>query len=51
MDYTLQFEQVDDGIFVMDTRVPISEANDVLGAVLSDRESHTVGGLGTVRLR
>jgi CBS domain containing-hemolysin-like protein len=46
-----QFEQVDDGIYVMDARVPISEANDVLGAALSDRESHTVGGLVTVRLR
>jgi len=46
-----QFEQVDDSIYVMDARVPISEANDVLGAALSDRESHTVGGLVTVRLR
>ena len=46
-----QFEQVDDGIFVMGTRVPISEANDVLGAALSDRENNTVGGLVTVRLR
>ena len=46
-----QFEALADGIYVMDSRVPISEANDVLGASFPDRESHTVGGLVTARLR
>ncbi len=46
-----QFEALADGIYVMDSRVRISEANDVLGASFSDRESHTVGGLVTARLR
>ncbi|MDP7357208.1 MAG: transporter associated domain-containing protein, partial [Pseudomonadales bacterium] len=46
-----QFEALADGIYVMDSRVRISEANDVLGASFPDRESHTVGGLVTARLR
>ena len=33
----------------MDSRVPVSEANELLG--LSDREVHTVGGLVTASLR
>ena len=35
----------------MDARMPISEASEVLGVPLSDREAHTVGGLVTARLR
>ena len=35
----------------MDARIPISEAAEVLGAQLSDRDAHTVGGLVTARLR
>ncbi len=46
-----QFEEVESNIYVMDARVPISEANEILGASFSDREAHTVGGLVTARLR
>jgi len=35
----------------MDARIPISEAAEVLGVHLSDRDAHTVGGLVTARLR
>ena len=38
-------------MYVMDSRVPISEANEVLGVNFSDREAHTIGGLVTARLR
>ena len=46
-----QFEEIESGVFLMDARVPISEASEVLGVHLSDREAHTVGGLVTARLR
>ncbi len=46
-----QLEEVEKDVYVMDARVPISEASEVLGAHLSDREAHTVGGLVTARLR
>jgi putative hemolysin len=35
----------------MDARLPISEANDVLGLSLPTNEFHTVGGLIMARLR
>jgi len=46
-----QLEEIDTDVYVMDARVPISEAGEVLGVHLSDREAHTVGGLVTARLR
>ena len=46
-----QLEEVSPGVYLMDSRVPISVANEVLGLSLSDREAHTVGGLVTARLR
>jgi CBS domain containing-hemolysin-like protein len=46
-----QLEEVEDDVYVMDSRVSISEANEVLGVHFSDREAHTVGGLVTARLR
>ena len=46
-----RLEEVSPGVYLMDSRVPISEANEVLGLSLSDREAHTVGGLVTARLR
>jgi CBS domain containing-hemolysin-like protein len=46
-----QLEEVESDVYVMDARVPISEANEVLGVSFSDREAHTVGGLVTARLR
>ena len=44
-----QLEEISPGVYLMDSRVPVSEANEVLG--LSDREVHTVGGLMTASLR
>ena len=46
-----QLEEIESGVFLMDARVPISEASEGLGVPLSDREAHTVGGLVTARLR
>ena len=46
-----QLEEIDTDVYVMDARVPISEAGEVLGVHLSDREAHTIGGLVTARLR
>jgi putative hemolysin len=46
-----QLEEIGEGTYMMDARVPISEANEVLEASFSDRESHTIGGLVTARLR
>jgi putative hemolysin len=44
-------EEIEDDVYLVDARVPISEANEVLGANFSDREAHTIGGLVTSRLR
>ncbi len=44
-------ESLDDEAFLMDSRMPISEANDVLDINLPATEFHTVGGLVTARLR
>ncbi len=46
-----QLEEVESDVYVMDARIPISEAVEVLGVHLSDRDAHTVGGLVTARLR
>ena len=46
-----QLEELEPDVYVMDARVPISEAAEVLGVHLSDRDAHTVGGLVTARLR
>ena len=45
------FEKLEDDVFLMDARLPISEANDVLGTNLPISEAHTVGGLVLARLR
>jgi putative hemolysin len=45
------FEMVDDGIYLMDSRLPISEANEALGVEIPAKESHTIGGLVMARLR
>ena len=45
------FELVGDDVYVMDSRLPISEANEVLGINLPTAEFHTVGGLVLARLR
>ncbi len=46
-----QLEELDSGAYVLDARIPISEASERLGVHLSDKEAHTVGGLVTARLR
>jgi len=45
------FEMVDEEIYLMDSRLPISEANEALGVELPAKESHTIGGLVMARLR
>tara|TARA_Y100001960_G_scaffold328901_1_gene418837 strand:- start:4045 stop:5304 length:1260 start_codon:yes stop_codon:yes gene_type:complete len=46
-----QLEEIEPDVYIMDARIPISEASEVLGVHLSDRDAHTVGGLVTARLR
>ncbi len=46
-----QLEEIEPDVYIMDARIPISEAAEVLGVHLSDRDAHTVGGLVTSRLR
>ena len=46
-----QLEEIEPNVYVIDARVPISEANEVLGASFSDRIVHTMGGLVTDKLR
>ena len=45
------FEELDEETYIIDARLPISEANDVLFADLPVAESHTIGGLVMARLR
>jgi CBS domain containing-hemolysin-like protein len=45
------FEQLEMGVYLMDSRLPISEANEALGVVLPAKESHSIGGLVMARLR
>jgi len=46
-----QLEEIEPDVYLMDARVPISEAAEVLGVYFSDRDAHTVGGFVTARLR
>jgi len=45
------FEVLDEETYIIDARLPISEANDVLFANLPAAETHTIGGLVMARLR
>ena len=45
------FEMLDEETYLMDARLPISEAHEVLGTSLPAVESHTLGGLVMARLR
>jgi putative hemolysin len=45
------YEQVGDGLYVFDSRVPISELNALLGINLPATEFHTAGGFVEARLR
>ncbi|MEA3410112.1 MAG: hemolysin family protein [Pseudomonadota bacterium] len=46
-----EVEVVGEDTYIMDARLPISEASEVLGATLPIGESHTIGGLVMSRLR
>jgi len=46
-----QIEEVEPDVYVMDARVSISDAAEVIGVHLSDPDAHTVGGFITARLR
>nr|VFK36567.1 MAG: Hemolysin, contains CBS domains [Candidatus Kentron sp. SD]VFK39636.1 MAG: Hemolysin, contains CBS domains [Candidatus Kentron sp. SD]VFK78056.1 MAG: Hemolysin, contains CBS domains [Candidatus Kentron sp. SD] len=45
------FEIIDEDVYSMDSRLPISEVNQILRIDLPSRESHTIGGFVMVRLR
>ncbi len=45
------YEMLDEEVYLMDSRLPISEVNEVLGLALPATESHTLGGLVMARLR
>jgi putative hemolysin len=45
------FEALDEETYIVDARLPISEANDILFANLPAAESHTMGGMVMARLR
>ncbi|MGE0821227.1 MAG: hemolysin family protein [Candidatus Binatia bacterium] len=44
-------ETVDDDVYVMDARLPISEASELFGVTFPVKEVHTIGGLVMARLR
>jgi CBS domain containing-hemolysin-like protein len=44
-------EKLDEDAYWVDSRLPISEANEILSAYLPTSESHTIGGLVMARLR
>ena len=46
-----RFERLDEEVYLMDSRFPISEANELLRTSLPATESHTIGGLVMARLR
>ena len=45
------YEMLDEEVYLMDSRLPISEVNDALEINLPLNESHTIGGLVMNRLR
>jgi len=45
------YEMLDEEVYLMDSRLPISEVNQSLGLDLPSKEAHTVGGLVMARLR
>ena len=44
-------EELEENVFMMDGRVPITEASDLLGVTLPSFEAHTVGGMVISHLR
>ncbi len=45
------YERLAEEVYLMDSRLPISEANEILRTMLPTTEFHTVGGLVLARLR
>lgn len=45
------FETLEEGVYLLDARLPISEVNDVLGLNLPQAEYHTIGGMLLASLR
>ncbi|MGB5441180.1 MAG: hemolysin family protein [Gammaproteobacteria bacterium] len=45
------YEMLEEEVYLMDARLPISEVNELLGTSLPAVESHTIGGLMMARLR
>ncbi len=45
------YERLAEEVYLMDSRLPISEANEILRTALPTTEFHTVGGLVLARLR
>jgi CBS domain containing-hemolysin-like protein len=45
------FQLLEGDVYLMDSRLPISEVNEVLNLNLSSKEFHTVGGFLMARLR
>lgn len=45
------FEIIEDGVYLLDARLPISEVNDVIGLNLSTGDYRTVGGMLLAQLR
>jgi putative hemolysin len=45
------FEIIEDGVYLLDARLPISEVNDVIGLNLSTDDYRTVGGMLLAQLR
>nr|VFJ90203.1 MAG: Hemolysin, contains CBS domains [Candidatus Kentron sp. H]VFJ92394.1 MAG: Hemolysin, contains CBS domains [Candidatus Kentron sp. H]VFJ98984.1 MAG: Hemolysin, contains CBS domains [Candidatus Kentron sp. H] len=45
------FQRIDEDAYLMDSRLPVSEVNELLHIELPGRESHTIGGFVMARLR
>lgn len=46
-----EVQEVGEDTYIMDARLPLSEASEVLGVTMPIGESHTIGGLVMSRLR
>ena len=46
-----KYEMLEDGVYLMDARLPISEVNEVLGLNFPATDFNTLGGMVTARLR
>jgi len=44
-------QEKEENVFLMDSRVPITEASDLLGVILPSVEAHTIGGMVISHLR